>query len=161
MALDLIAELEALIESFERGGVEYALCGGLAVAVHGHPRATMDIDVLVRAEQLASAIQVARELGFDLPARKMIFGLRAGTPRQMQRVSKLDLETNALMSLDLIIVGPGLEDVWDGRIVVPWRERDVSIVSRVGLVAMKRLAGRPQDLADIAALEGTDDDDQA
>jgi hypothetical protein len=161
MALDLIAELEALIESFERGGVEYALCGGLAVAVHGHPRATMDIDVLVRAEQLASAIEVARELGFDLPARKMIFGLRAGTPREMQRVSKLDLETNALMSLDLIIVEPGLEDVWDGRIVVPWRERDVSIVSRVGLVAMKKLAGRPQDLADIAALEGTDDDDQA
>ena len=118
MALDLIAELEALIESFERGGVEYALCGGLAVAVHGHPRATMDIDVLVRAEQLASAIQVARALGFDLPARKMIFGLRAGTPREMQRVSKLDLETNTL-----IIVGPGLEGVWDGRIVVPWRER--------------------------------------
>ena len=31
----------------------------------------MDIDVLVRAEQLVSAIQVARAMGFDLPARKM------------------------------------------------------------------------------------------
>jgi hypothetical protein len=91
----------------------------------------------------------------------MVFGLRAGTPRQMQRVSKLDPETNELVSLDLIIVGPGLEEVWDGRIVVPWREREVSIVSRGGLVAMKRLAGRPQDLADLAALEGTDDDDHA
>jgi len=161
MALDLIAELEALVGSFERGDVEYALCGGLAVAVHGHPRATMDIDVLVRAEHLVSAIQVARGLGFDLPARKMVFGLRAGTPREMQRVSKLDPETNELISLDLLIVGPGLEEAWDGRIVVPWRERDITIVSRVGLVAMKRLAGRPQDLADIATLEGTDDDDQA
>lgn len=160
MALDLIAELEALVESFERGGVEYALCGGLAVAVHGHPRATMDIDVLVQAEQLASAIQVARGLGFDIPARKTVFGLRAGTPREMQRVSKLDPETSELMSLDLLVVGPGLEEVWDGRIVVPWRERDIAIVSRVGLVMMKRLAGRPQDLADIAALEETDDDDQ-
>jgi hypothetical protein len=110
MALDLIAELEALLEAFERGGIEYALCGGLAVAVHGHPRATMDIDVLVRAEQLTSAIQVARGVGFDLPARKMMFGLRAGKPREM---------------------------------------------------AMKQLAGRPQDLADIALLEGTDEDDQA
>ena len=52
----------------------------------------------------------------------------------MQRVSKLDPETNALMSLDLIVVGPGLEEVWDGRIVVPWREREVSIVSRGGLL---------------------------
>jgi hypothetical protein len=160
MALDLIAELEALLEAFEGGGIEYALCGGLAVAVHGHPRATMDIDVLVRAEQLTPAIQVARGVGFDLPARKMMFGLRAGQPREIQRVSRLDPETNELMSLDLILVGPALEEVWDGRVIVAWRKRSVSIVSRAGLVAMKRLAGRPQDLADIAILEGTDDDDQ-
>lgn len=160
MVLDLIAELEALLETFERGGIDYALCGGLAVAVHGHPRATMDIDLLVRAEQLTSAIQVARGAGFDVPARKMMFGLRTGNPREMQRVSKLDPETNELLSLDLIVVGPGLEDVWNGRVVVAWRTRNVSIVSRAGLVAMKRLAGRPQDLADIAILEGTDDDDQ-
>jgi len=85
------------------------LCGGLAVAVHGHPRATMDIDVLVRAEQLTSAIQVARGVGFDVHARKMWFGLRTGNPREMQRVSKLDPETNELLSLDLIVVGPELE----------------------------------------------------
>jgi hypothetical protein len=120
----------------------------------------MDIDVLVRAEQLASAIQVARGVGFDLPARKMVFGLRADKPREMQRVSKLDPETNELLSLDLIVAGPGLEEVWDCRIVLAWRERGVSIVSRAGLVTMKRLAGRPQDLADIAILEGTDDDGQ-
>jgi len=160
MALDLITELEALIKTFESGGVEYALCGGLAVAIHGHPRATMDIDVLVQAEQLAVAIQAARAAGFDIPARKMVFGLRAGTPREMQRVSKLDPETNELMSLDLIVVGPGLEEVWNGRLLVPWRARDLGIVSRAGLVAMKRLAGRPQDLADIAALEEADDNDQ-
>lgn len=160
MALDLIAELEAVVERFEHEGIEYALCGGLAVAIHGHPRATMDIDVLVRAEQLARALHVARQLGFDIPARRMVFGLRAGTPREMQRVSKLDPETSVLTSLDLIVVGPGLEQVWEGRVTVPWRGREVAIVSRAGLATMKRLAGRPQDLADLAALEGTDDDEQ-
>jgi len=64
------------------------------------------------------------------------------------------------MPLDLIVVGPGLEEVWDGRIVVRWRKRDIGIVSRAGLVTMKRLAGRPQDLADIAALEEADDNEQ-
>src|SRR5262249_25606181 len=108
MALDLIAELEALVASFERAAIEYALGGGLAVAVHGHPRATMDIDVLVAPDQLANAIRVAREAGFDVPARKMVFGLREGRSREMQRVSKVDPETQELVSLDLIVVGPEL-----------------------------------------------------
>jgi len=158
MALDLIAELEALVDAFDRERVDYALCGGLAVAIHGHPRATMDIDFLIEAAELARAIQVAQDAGFDVPARKMLFGLREGSPREMRRVSKLDPETHALVSLDLMVVDPGFEEVWAARIVVPWRGREISIVSRAGLVTMKRLAGRPQDLADHAALENDHDD---
>jgi hypothetical protein len=161
MALDLIGELEALVDAFEREGVEYAVCGGLALALHGHPRATMDIDVLVTAAELARAIQVARGLGFDVPARKMAFGLRTGTPREVQRVSKLEPATNQLLSLDLLVVGPVYEDVWSGRIALMIGERKMVVVSRDGLVTMKRIAGRPQDLADLAALEGGDDDEQA
>jgi len=89
----------------------------------------------------------------------MDFGLRVGTPREMQRVSKRDPESGELMSLDLLVVGPGYEEAWEGRIKLPWRGRDVPVVSREGLAIMKRLAGRPQDLADIAALEGTNDDE--
>jgi hypothetical protein len=161
MALDLISELDGLLDAFAAAGVEYALCGGLAVAIHGHPRATMDIDVLIRPEQLTVALDVARRAGFDVPARKMIFGLRTGTPREVQRVSKLDPDTKASMSLDLLLVAPMLENVWADRIVVTWRGREISIVSRAGLATMKRLAGRPQDLADLAALEDNDDNDKA
>ncbi len=161
MALDLIAELEAVLGALSSGAVDHALCGGLAVAIHGHPRATMDIDVLVPADRLSAALRAAHEVGFDIPARKMVFGLRTGQPREVQRVSKLDPDTGALLSLDLLLVGPTLAEVWAGRISVRWRERDVSIVSRDGLVAMKRLAGRPQDLADAAILQGVPDDDGA
>lgn len=160
MALDLIAELEGVVERLERASVPYALCGGLALAIHGHPRATMDIDLLVRAEDLAAALQVAKEAGFDIPARKMVFGLRTGTPREIQRVSKLDAETNGLLSLDLIVVAPDYESVWGGRLVKPWHGHTLSIVSREGLATMKRIAGRPQDLIDLSKLEGTADDDQ-
>ncbi len=159
MALDLIEELERVLAAFDGAGIEYALCGGLAVAIHGHPRATMDIDLLLTVEQIALATTTAHQIGFDIPARKMVFGLRAGTPREVQRVSKLDPATGALMSLDLLVVGPGYEEVWASRTKVTWRGREVPIVSREGLAIMKRLAGRPQDLADIAALEGTNDDE--
>lgn len=159
MALDLIEELEHVLAAFDGAGIEYALCGGLAVAIHGHPRATMDIDLLLPAAHVELATTTARSIGFDIPPRKMVFGLRAGTPREMQRVSKLDPTSGALMSLDLLVVGPGYEEVWTSRTKVSWRGRDVSIVSREGLAIMKRLAGRPQDLADIAALEGTNEEE--
>ena len=58
------------------------------------------------------------------------------------------------MSLDLLVVSPDLAEVWAGRLVVPWTGRQITIVSRAGLATMKRMAGRPQDLADLAALEG-------
>src|SRR5262245_35779816 len=109
MPLDLIAELAGLVDALNDAPVDYAVCGGVAVAIHGHPRATMDIDVLVQSSDLARALDIARQRGFDIPARKMTFGLRTGQPREVRRVSKLDPETQALMSLDLLIVGPVLE----------------------------------------------------
>ena len=159
MALDPITELEALVDAFEATGIGYAVCGGLALAVHGHPRATKDVDVLVRSGEVDRAIEAAKLHGFDIPARTMTFGLRTTSPREIRRFSKLDPETSELMALDLLIVNPELEPVFAGRLRVIWRGRPLAVVSREGLVTMKRIAGRPQDLADIAKLEGTEDEE--
>lgn len=162
MALDLIAELEAVVEALDRGAIEYALCGGIALGLHGYPRATMDIDLLIRPEGLVDATRVARALGFDIPGRKMTFGLRAGAPREVHRVSKLDPASGSLLSLDLLLVNPELETVWAERSVFDVGGRRMVVVSRTGLATMKRIAGRRQDLADLARLEGaTDEDDDA
>lgn len=59
---------------------------------------------------------------------------------------------DALPSLDLLVVTPVFEPVWKDRQRVEWRGRPLDIVSLEGLATMKRLAGRPQDLADLAAL---------
>jgi hypothetical protein len=48
-SMDLFEELTQLIAAFDAGGVDYAVCGALALAIHGLPRATKDIDVLVEA----------------------------------------------------------------------------------------------------------------
>jgi hypothetical protein len=160
VALDLIDELDGLIALLDRAGIEYAVCGGLALAVHGHPRATEDIDLLVRHEVLGEVLRIAKGSGFDIPARPITFGLRTGTPRKVQRVSKLDPDTNDLVTLDLLDVSPDLEDVWEGRISIPWRGKVIRVVSVDGLLKMKRIAGRPQDLLDIAKLTGTSTDDE-
>jgi hypothetical protein len=160
VAFDLIAELEGLVDAFEQEHVDYAVCGGLALGYHGFVRATKDIDVLVPSTALVDALRIARARGFDIPARKITFGLAAGTPREVQRVSKLDPATGEMLTLDLLVVAPDLEEVWKTRIAIePVPQKTMTIVSRAGLATMKRLAGRPQDLVDLQRLENADDDE--
>lgn len=157
---NLAEELGILIDALQQEQIEYAVCGGLAMAMHGHVRATLDLDLLVKPSQLGDAARVARSLGFDVPARKMIFGLKAGTPREMQRVSKMD-PSGEMLSLDLIVVAEDLQPVWDGRVVIDTGSRQVVTVSKEGLIAMKKIAGRPKDLLDILMLEGKADEEPA
>jgi hypothetical protein len=159
MALNPVTELEAIIDALDADGVQYAICGGLALGLHGHPRATDDIDLLIDAAELQRALIAAKRVGFDIPARKMVFGLRSGKHREVQRVSKLDPESGDLMPLDFLLVNDELIEVWNTRITIDTGVRKLTIASRAGLATMKRIAGRPQDLADIAKLEGTDEDE--
>jgi len=150
MPLDLIAELEQLVEKLAQEGLDYAVCGGIAVTIHGATRSTKDIDVLVQREDLHRALQVARSLGFSHPALPMTFD--AGTPqeREVQRVTKLAEE--AVLTLDLVIVTPVLADVFESRQTYQWADKRISVVSLEGLAKMKRMAGRNQDLADLEKL---------
>jgi hypothetical protein len=146
--LDLEKELRSIVEAFDAAGIPYALCGGLAVAVHGHPRATIDIDLLIRDDGVGNAIDVARALGFTFEARPMTFHDGAVPIR---RVTKIDGDGDTLM-LDLLIVTSRTEHAWASREVRNWLGRAITVVSRDGLVALKRLRASKQDLADIEAL---------
>lgn len=156
--LDLVEEFRALVDALEREAVDFAVCGGLALAVHAHPRATMDVDLLLPAHALEPAREIARGLGYHLEAGPLV--VRKDVV-EMHRLSKPDPETGDLLSLDLLVVTPALERVWEGRQRIPWEHGEVPVVSREGLVAMKRLRGSGQDLDDIRALEGDGDDDAA
>lgn len=149
MALNPVTELEAIVDALSAANIPYALCGGLALGLHGHPRATQDVDLLIESQTMNDVLVCVKPLGFDIPSR-----------REAQRVSKLDPETQALLALDLLTVNEELRPVWESRITVDAGARKLTLVSRDGLVTMKRISGRLQDLADIARLEGTADDEQ-
>ncbi len=154
--LDLVAELLAVARALVGSNLPYAVCGGVAVTIHGAVRSTKDIDLLVRREDREAVLAKVAELGFELAALPMVFG--AGTPaaREVQRVSKL--RSGMLLTLDLLLVDPIYADVWERRECVAWEGTSLWVVSREGLVQMKRLAGRLQDLADIEKLEAPDED---
>ena len=61
---DIFAEFQDLIRKLNTNGIEYAIGGGWALAIHGAPRATVDIDLLILSENLEKAWQVAEDLGY-------------------------------------------------------------------------------------------------
>jgi hypothetical protein len=150
MALDLFEETTALLAELERHGVPYAVAGALALAIHGVPRATTDIDLLVRAEDAEAALRVASSRGFSVQALPMRFldGL------EVRRSTKV--EATEMLTLDLLLVNVNLEAAWAGRERVPTERGEVWVVSRAGLIEMKAWAAREQDLADIRRLRELD-----
>lgn len=154
--LDLLDEFRSILDALERAGVEFVVCGGLAMAIHARPRATLDVDLLVPRASLDAAKEVARALGYRIEAGPLSFA--AGSV-EIHRLSRPDPETGDLLSLDLLVVTPELEPVWQARQRVTWEHGTVPVVSRDGLVRMKRLRGSGLDLGDIAHLERDDDGD--
>ncbi len=150
LALDLWRETHALLQGLEEGGIAYALVGAVALAIHGVPRATADIDLLVQPTDLAGALAAAGARGFRLEALPMRFA----DGMEMRRVSKIEGEDT--LTLDLIPVNPNLEPVWESRRRVETGGGGVWVVSRQALIQMKLQAGREQDLADVRRLEELD-----
>ena len=141
----LLEELSKLISALEGGGVEYAVCGGLALTIHGFPRATFDIDLLIRPESLEEAYEIAAKFDYDIRGLDVSFKERAV---EIRRVSKID-EDGEVLPLDFLLVTPEVEDVWKTREKLIWQNNSLWIVSRAGLIKMKELAGRAKDLIDI------------
>jgi predicted nucleotidyltransferase len=148
--MDLIREFGALVDTLHRDGVEYAVCGGIAVTIHGYVRTTKDIDLMIRHEDAARAVQSAAQLGFLDDSGNLSFDSGTQRERTVRRVVKI--EGRDLLMLDLLLVSPVLEPAWRSRMEVEWEGRRVSIVSRDGLALMKSLAGRDQDLTDLKQL---------
>lgn len=145
----LLDELSQLISALDENGVEYAVCGGLALTIHGFPRATFDIDILIRPESLEKAYEIAAKFEYDIRGLDMSFKERAV---EIRRVSKID-EDGEVLPLDFLLVTPKVEDVWRTKEKLIWQERELWIVSREGLIKMKQLAGRAKDLIDIDRIE--------
>jgi hypothetical protein len=85
----------------------------------------------------------------------MTFGAGTAHERHVQRVNKLDGRDHLV--LDLLIAEAAYAGILDDRVDIALPDGPITFVSRDTLLRMKRLAGRPIDLADISKLEGTDE----
>lgn len=153
--MDILEEFLAIVDALNAAHVDYAVCGGLALSIHGWVRATNDIDLLIREDDVDRAKAAARTVGYQVATpESLVFNSGREDERRLYRISKFEGEDQ--MTLDLLVVTPFLETVWDDRQTYRVEGRTVGVVSAEGLVKMKRATGRKRDEADIDWLEGND-----
>jgi len=151
--MDLREELNQLIESLNREKIPYALCGGMALAVHGHPRFTQDLDLLIQESDLQRLIEVAERLGYRDISGWLRFN--TGTDRETKLYRLLKPLGSENLMLDLICVTSHFENVWQGRTEFHIAGRPLTVVSRDGLRTMKQISNRTQDRVDLEKLNET------
>jgi hypothetical protein len=127
--------------------VHYLVIGGIAAVLHGVPRATFDLDIVIEATEsnVERLLQALREADFGTAALVEAQDILANVITVFNDRVRIDVQTST----------PGLvfKDAWRRRVTMAYEGQDLYIVAREDLIASKRAAGRPKDLEDIRVLE--------
>jgi hypothetical protein len=149
----MLNRLLDVFKSFQQHEVKYVVIGGVASVLHGVPRATFDLDILIEA----STENAQRLLTALIDAG---FGTAALTDAQDVVAHEITV-FNDRVRIDVQTWTPGLSfpDAWRRRKTVTYQGQDFFIASREDLIASKRAAGREVDLDDVRLLELPDQED--
>jgi hypothetical protein len=144
MSPDFVEMLSALSAE----GADFLVIGAHALAVHGRPRATGDLDLWVRptpenAERVWGALA-----GFGAP----LDAISPGDLTEPGLVFQIGVSPNRI---DLLtsVTGLTFQEAWERRVPVPIGGLRIPVLSREDLIRNKKAVGRPRDLADVAELE--------
>ncbi len=124
--------------------VDYLLVGGFAVAIHGYPRATADLDVWVarRRENASRVVAALRQFGSDLPELTEDLFLE---PDRIVRMGRAPLRIEVLTTID----GVTFEDCVSRALVHIVDGSAIPVIGLDDLKRNKRASGRHKDLADL------------
>lgn len=147
--MDLFEELKILINTLNTANIDFALCGGLAMAIYAFPRSTLDIDILIPPEQLDKVKSIVYQLGYDFDAGLLEF---CDGTIQIYRLNKTQQQPDDFVTLDLLLVTSEIREVWESRIQVNWEHGTIPVVSIEGMISLKSLRKSGQDQDDIKHL---------
>ena len=147
---ELNDDFRDLLHCLREASVDFMIVGAHALAAHGLPRATGDLDVLVRPEP-ENATRVYRALAaFGAPLS--VHGVTEADFCTLGTVYQIGLPPRRIDILTEIS-GVAFDDAWASRLELRVLGEPLSFLGREALITNKRAAGRPKDLVDVAALE--------
>jgi hypothetical protein len=85
--LNLLTEFQNIVNTLEEEKIEYAICGGIAMAIHGLLRITVDIDIFVLQENINITKLIIRKHIFSIESNPMIYGTGDTI---IHRITKID-----------------------------------------------------------------------
>lgn len=151
-----------IIRALYDAGVAFVVVGGVAVVLQGHPRMTADLDLVLdlAADNVLAALEVLEGLGLQprLPVQSREFAdadvRRTWVEERNLTVFSMHDPDDPRREVDLFAENPRpFAELVASASVIHLQGAAVNVASVDDLIAMKRVAGRPQDLADIEALE--------
>lgn len=145
--MKLHPDIREFIELCLSQRVEFILVGGYALAVHGAPRFTEDIDlmVLISPENADKLYTVLEDFGFGGA------GITRNDFLEADQVIQLGLAPNRI---DLLtgISGVTWHEAWETRTHTKLDGLEIPVIGKDALIRNKQATGRPQDHADVARL---------
>jgi hypothetical protein len=158
-----VRSVEAIVRALNTAEVEYLIVGGLAVNAHGYERLTQDVDLVIRLtpQNIIRGLRALGEIGYRMPIPIAPEEFADASNREVWRkeknmaVLRLWSDLHRRTPVDIFVYEPF--QFAEEYPAAKWEEIEpdlkVPIVRCETLIALKRLAGRPQDLADVAELE--------
>ena len=147
--MEIRKDFKELLESLNAHEVEYIIVGAFALAWHGHPRYTGDLDIYVnpRPGNASRVVAALEAFGFGS------LGLTQGDFEAFDQIIQLGV---APLRVDLFtsISGVDWEAAWEGSEVGSYGETPVRYLGRAQFKANKLAIGRLKDLADLEAIGG-------
>jgi predicted nucleotidyltransferase len=135
---------------FADQGVEFVIVGAYALAFHGAPRASGDIDLFIRPSEENAARVFDALLQFGAPLAS--HGVEQTDFCQPGTVYQIGLPPRRIDILTEIS-GLGFDEAWQSRVEVEVEQRSIHIIGREEFLKNKAASGRPKDLADLVRLK--------
>ncbi|RME59199.1 hypothetical protein D6779_04885 [Candidatus Parcubacteria bacterium] len=147
----MLNQLQGVFSSLQKHEVKYVVIGGIASVLHGVPRATFDLDILIEAtpENAKRLLAALTEAGLGTATLITAEGLLAHEITIFKDRVRIDVQTRT----------PGIEfgQAWQNRETMEFEGQAFYVLSKEDLIASKRAAGREIDLEDVRLLELNED----
>lgn len=154
--------LVRVFQEFNRRKIRYLVAGGVAVTLYGNPRFTKDLDLFVdpSEDNVGKIVEAFKALGFipRAPVKAEEF-ISAENRRKWQREKGMLAFTfinpkNPFENIDLLFSAPmSFDSAYRRKKIFKSGNTQIPTVTRTDLFQMKKEAGRPHDLADLAILD--------
>jgi len=138
--------LKDVFASFQKHNVRYLVIGGIAAVLHGVPRATFDLDILIEAN--------------EENAQKLLNALedsRFGTASMIDAKELISHEITIFQDrvrIDVQTFTPGIDflSAWENKETMNYQGQEFYVLSKTDLISSKKAAGRDRDLEDVRLL---------